>query len=215
MKSDRIRILVVDDHPVVRRGMRHLLGTCSDMEVVGEAPDGSTALRSAAALEPDVVLLDIRMPGSSGFEIVPQLRQISPSTRVIILTTYDDDEYLAKAIGGGAYGYILKSASDETVAEAIRSVYRGDRLVTPSLMGKVLERFKDLNRSQARLETGLTDAELQVLQLLADGATNKQVASKLFISQRTVKRRIQSILKKLNVSHRAQAVIEATKRGVI
>ncbi len=215
MEDERIRIMVVDDHPVVRRGLRHLLGTCSDMEIVAEAADGQSALRSATSAAPDVVLLDIRMPGSSGFEIVPQLRQIAPSARVIILTTYDDDEYLAKALGGGAYGYILKSASDETVAEAIRSVYRGERLVSPGLMGKVLERFEDLKRSEARTESGLSEVELQILQLVAQGATNKQIAARLYISQRTVKRRLQTILRKLDVSHRSQAVIEATKRGFL
>ncbi len=212
---ERIKVLLVDDHPVVRRGMRHLLSTCADMEIVGEAEDGPSALRAASSLAPEVILLDVRLPGDSGFEVVPQLRQVVPSARIIMLTTYDDDEYLAKSIGGGAHGYVLKSASDESVAEAIRAVHRGERVVTPSLMGKVLQQFEDLSKTRARVESGLSDAELQVLRLIAQGATNKQVARQLFLGERTVKRRVREVLRKLGVSHRAQAVIEATKRGLI
>jgi DNA-binding NarL/FixJ family response regulator len=214
-QSPLIRVLVVDDHTVVRRGLRHLLATYSDMEVVGEAEDGPSALRAATALRPDVILLDIRLPGPSGFEVTPQLRQLAPSARIIILTTYDDDEYLAKAIGGGAHAYLLKSASDETVAEAIRAVYRGERLVTPSLMGKVLGQLEALSKANLRAESRLSDAELQILKLMEKGATNRDIARQLFLSERTVKRRVQDVLKKLSVPTRAQAVIEASKRGLL
>jgi len=210
-----IRILLVDDHSVVRRGMRHLLNTCPDMEVVGEAEDGPSALHAAATLLPDVILLDIRMPGVSGFEIAPHVRELAPNARVIMLTTYDDDEYLARALGGGAHGYVLKSASDESVAEAIRSVYRGERIVTPSLMSKVLGQFEALSKTRARVASNLSEADLRVLQLMRQGATNKQIAQQMFLSERTVKRRVQDLLKKLQVSTRAQAVIEATKRGLL
>ncbi|MEP7200391.1 MAG: response regulator transcription factor, partial [Chloroflexota bacterium] len=115
-----IRILIVDDHSVVRRGLRHLLATYADMQVVGEASDGPSAMQAATTLSPDVILLDIRLPGASGLDIAPQLRQAAPEARIIILTTYEDDEYLVKALGGGAHGYLLKSTSDEHVAEAIR-----------------------------------------------------------------------------------------------
>ncbi|MBI3732595.1 MAG: response regulator transcription factor [Chloroflexi bacterium] len=143
-----IRVLIVDDHAVVRRGLRHLLGTSADMEVVGEAEDAAGALSAAASLQPDVILLDIRLPGISGLQAAPQLRQSVPEARIIVLTTYDDDQYVAEALGSGAHGYILKSASDETVAQAIRAVHQGERLVTPDLMGKVLERFEALSKSR-------------------------------------------------------------------
>lgn len=213
--GERIRILIVDDHSVVRRGMRHLLSTCPDMEVVGEAEDGPSALRAAASLAPDVILLDIRMPGASGFEIAPQLRELAPAARIIVLTTYDDDEYLSRALGGGAHGYVLKSASDESVAEAIRAVQRGERVVTPSLVTKVLGQFESLSKTQARVSSSLSDGEIQILDLLRRGATNRQIAQDLFLSERTVKRRVQAMLKKLHVTTRAQAVIEANRRGLI
>jgi DNA-binding NarL/FixJ family response regulator len=214
--SDKlIRVLIVDDHSVVRRGLRHLLATQADMEVVGEAEDGPSALQAATTLAPDVILLDIRLPGASGLDIAPQLRQCAPAARIIILTTYEDDEYLVRAMGNGVHGYLLKSVSDECVAEAIRTVQRGERLVTPVLMNKALNQLARLSQTQARVEVGLADGELPILRLLAQGATNKEIARQLFVSERTVKRRVQDILRKLGVSHRTQAVSEATKRGLI
>jgi DNA-binding NarL/FixJ family response regulator len=210
-----IRVLLVDDHPVVRRGMRHLLGTYGDMLVVGEAGDGPAALQSAGQLAPDVILLDIRLPDISGFELAAQLREAAPASRVIMLTTYDDDEYLARALGGGAHGYLLKSASDESVAEAIRAVHRGERVITPALTSKVLGQFETLSRIQSRLVSQMGDDEVQILRLIKEGATNKQIARQMFLSERTVKRRVQDLLRKLNVPTRAQAVIEATKRGLL
>lgn len=210
-----IRVLIVDDHAVVRRGLRHLLGTSADMEVVGEAEDAAGALSAAASLQPDVILLDIRLPGISGLQAAPQLRQSVPEARIIVLTTYDDDQYVAEALGSGAHGYILKSASDETVAQAIRAVHQGERLVTPDLMGKVLERFEALSKSTVRYESGLGDGELQILRFLAAGATSKEIAAQLYMSERTVKRRVQDLVKKLGVDSRAQAVIEASRRGLI
>jgi DNA-binding NarL/FixJ family response regulator len=213
--NKHIRILIVDDHAVVRRGLRHLLASHTDLEVVGEAGDGPSALQAATRLTPDVVLLDIRLPGASGLDVAPQLRQAAPAVRIIVLTTYEDDEYLVRAMGSGVQGYLLKSTSDEHVATAIRTVMKGERLVTPSLVNKALGQLARLSQTQARVDVGLTEEELPILRLLAGGATNKEIAQHLFVSERTVKRRVQDILKKLSVSHRAQAVIEATKRGII
>ena len=215
MSNQRFRILIVDDHSVVRRGLRHLLASHADMEVVGEAGDALSALQAVTRLEPDVILLDIRLPGASGLDVAPQLRQAAPAARIIVLTTYEDDEYLVRAMGSGVQGYLLKSTSDEHVATAIRTVMKGERLVTPSLVNKALGQLARLSQTQARVDIGLTDDELSVLRLLAKGVTNKEIAQQLFVSERTVKRRVQDIFKKLSVAHRAQAVIEATKRGII
>jgi two-component system NarL family response regulator len=210
-----IRVMVVDDHAVVRRGLRHLLESSADMSVVGEAEDGPSAVRLAAALLPDVILLDVRMPGPAGYEVAPQLRAASAESRIIMLTTYEDDEFIARSIGGGAHGYLLKSAGDESVAAAIRAVYRGERLVTPSLMSKVLGQMEKMSRSQSRLESGLSDVETDVLGIMVQGATNKQIARQLNFSERTVKRRVHAIIHKLGVTTRAQAVVEASRRGII
>jgi DNA-binding NarL/FixJ family response regulator len=210
-----IRVMLVDDHAVVRRGLRHLLESSADIAVVGEADDGPTAVRLAGSLRPDIILLDIRMPGPAGFEVAPQLRTAVPDARIIMLTTYADDEYIAKSIGGGAHGYLLKSDGGESVAAAIRAVYRGERLVTPSLMSKVLGQMEKLSRSQSRLESGLSDVETDVLAIMAGVATNKQIARQLNFSERTVKRRVQSIIRKLGVPTRAQAIIEASRRRIV
>jgi DNA-binding NarL/FixJ family response regulator len=210
-----IRVLLVDDHAVVRRGLRHLLASCADIKVVGEAVDGQSALLAAQTLTPDVILLDIRMPGISGYEVAPRLRKNAPDAKIIMLTTYDDDEYLARSLGGGAHAYLLKSASDETVPEAIRAAQRGQRFVTPSLVGKVLGQFETLSKVRSRLETGLSDADIQVLGYLAEGLTNKGIALRMFVSERTVKRRVQDVTHKLGARTRAQAIVEATRRGII
>jgi DNA-binding NarL/FixJ family response regulator len=151
----------------------------------------------------------------SGYEVAPQLRKSAPDAKIIMLTTYDDDEYLARSIGGGAHAYLLKTASDETVPDAIRAAQRGERFVTPSLMPKVLGQFELLSKSRSRLEHGLSDADIQILRFLADGATNKTIAVHLFLSERTIKRRVQNVFKKLGVSRRAQAVVAATQRGLL
>ena len=210
-----IRVLLVDDHAMVRRGLHHLLAACKDIKVVGEAEDGAAALRAAVSLTPDVILLDVRMPGLSGYEVAPQLRAQVPQAKIIMLTTYDDDEYLARSMGSGAHAYLLKTASDETVPDAIRAAQRGERFVTPSLMPKVLGQFAQLSKARSRLDAGLSDADIQILRYLADGATNKTIAAGSFLSERTIKRRVQDVIRKLGVAGRAQAVVAATQRGLL
>lgn len=210
-----IRVLVADDHPVVRQGLRSLLASYDDIQVIGEAESGFSVMEQAGSLQPDVVLLDIRMIGSDGIAIAHQLRQSYPDIKVIILSTYDDDEYLFGALQAGVHGYLLKSVSHDILASSIRSVYGGERLLSPTLIDKVLHQFEELAKERARHESGLSDQELQVLEEVAQGATNKEIAEKLYWSEVTVKRKIQDILAKLNVSNRAQAVAEAIRRGLI
>ncbi|MFQ6013867.1 MAG: response regulator [Anaerolineae bacterium] len=212
---NKIRVLVADDHPVVRQGLRSLLSSFSDIEVVGEASTSFAVVEQVREVKPDVVLLDILMPGPNGIEIARQLRRAQPEVKIIILTTYDDDEYLYGALQAGAHGYLLKSASHEMLASSIRSVYKGERLLSPQLVGKVLQQFEELAKEKARHESQLSDLELQVLSLIAEGATNKEIAKRLYWSEVTVKRKIQDILGKLEVVNRAQAVAEAIKRGLI
>ena len=210
-----IRVLIVDDHPIVRQGVRGVLASHPDIQVVGEADSASTLFAIVDSLKPDVILLDIRMPGQNGIEVTQRLKQDHPALKVIILTTYDDDEYLFGALRAGAEGYLLKSASQEVLADSIRQVGRGERLLSANLVGKVMREFKDLAKDKARTDSGLTDQELEVLRMIAAGATNKEIAEKLFWSEVTVKRKVQDILEKMSVANRAQAVAEAGKRGLL
>lgn len=212
---EQIRVLVVDDHPVVRHGLRSLLANHDDIRVVGEAASTSEVLQMVSSTNPNVVLLDIRMPGSSGIDMAQQIRRTFPDVRVIILTAYEDDEYLFGALRAGAHGYLLKSTSHDVLASAIRSVHQGERLLSPALVDRVLKEFEGLAKERARHESGLSDQELQVLRHIAEGATNKEIAEQMFWSEVTVKRKVEDIFSKLSVSNRAQAVAEAIRRGLI
>ncbi len=210
-----IRVLVVDDHPVVRYGVQHLLENDSEVEVVGEADSGPHALQQVARLHPDVVILDMRLPGSDGVEITRQLRRAYPEVKVIVLTAYRDEEYLLGALRAGAHAYLLKQASHEMLCEAIHRVYKGERLLSPTLISRVLEEFETMARERVVEESHLTVTELQILSHIAAGDTTKEIAQKLHWSEATVNRRVQEILIKLGVSNRAHAVAEAIRRGLI
>lgn len=212
---ETVRVLIVDDHPIVRQGVRSVLANHADIEVVGEAEGAASLFANLAALKPDVVLLDIRMPGQNGIEITQRLKREHPEVKVILLSTYDDEEFLFGALRAGAEGYLLKSASNEVLASSIRQVGRGERLLSPTLLTKVMREFQDLAKEKTRTDSGLSDQELKVLRMIADGATNKEIAEKLFWSEVTVKRKVQDILEKMGVANRAQAVAEAGKRGLL
>ena len=210
-----IRVLIVDDHPVVRQGVRSLLLNHPDIQVIGEADSAVSLFASLNGNPPEVILLDVRMPGQNGIEITQRLKRERAAIKVIILTTYDDDEILFGALRAGADGYLLKSASAEVLAASIRSVANGEHLMSPALVDKMMRQFQNLAAEKVRADSGLTDQELQVLQSIAAGATNKEIADKLFWSEVTVKRKTQDIFEKLGVANRAQAVGEATKRGLL
>ncbi|MFQ5856441.1 MAG: response regulator [Anaerolineae bacterium] len=210
-----IRVLVVDDHPVVRQGLRSLLSQYPDIHVVGEAEGGPAALELVARLQPDVVLLDIRLAGPSGLDLARQLRRTQSESRIIILTSYDDEAYLLEAAQAGVHGYLLKSASAEVLADAIRAAGAGERRVSPALLDKLLRQFEDLAVEKMRQESGLLEDEIKILRLIADGATNKEIAEELYWSEITVKRKVQDILAKLGVTTRLQAAVEAVRRGLI
>jgi DNA-binding NarL/FixJ family response regulator len=210
-----IRVIIVDDHPMLRRGLRNLLSEYPDMQVVGDFADGETTLESVAALQPDVILLDIKLPGMDGVTVSQQIQQIMPEAKIIHLTAYQDDEFLQSAFRTGAYAYLLKSAPYEVVIDTVRRVYHGEHLLSPALMDQVLRQFKNLAQAQARQETGLSEEDLKVLQLIAKGATNEEIAEAMYWSDRTARRKIEEISAKLDARNRTQAVAEAIKRRLI
>jgi DNA-binding NarL/FixJ family response regulator len=212
---EMVRVLIVDDHPIVRQGVRSVLANHADIEVVGEADGAASLFASLASIKPDVVLLDIRMPGQNGIEVTQRLKREYPDIKVILLSTYDDEEFLFGALRAGAEGYLLKSASNEVLASSIRQVGHGERLLSPALVGKVMREFQDLAKEKTRADSGLSDQELQVLRMIANGSTNKEIAENLYWSEVTVKRKVQDILEKMGVANRAQAVAEAGKRGLL
>lgn len=210
---ETIRVMVVDDHPIVRQGVRSLLSNYADFEVVGEADSGSSAMRKVNGLAPNVILLDIRMPGETGIDIVRQLRQSVPGAKVLMLTSFDDSEYVTGALRAGAHGYVLKSISDETLVSAIRAVHFGERVLSPRIIDQMIEQFTNGVPQPAAVE--LTDDERRILRLLAAGASNARIASDLYMGETTIKRKLQEIFEKLEVHSRAQAAAEAVRRGLI
>jgi DNA-binding NarL/FixJ family response regulator len=213
--TETIRIVIADDHAVVRRGLRDTLEEEPDMAVVGEAASGAEVLELAARLLPTVVLLDLRMPGADGVQIARQLRLRCPSARVLIFTSYEDDAYLMGALRAGAHGYLLKTTPPDRVVASVRAVAGGERLIGPELLDRVLSSFEALSQEHAQAASGLGPNEVAMLRLIAEGATNRQIAASLFWSEITVKRRLHDIFRKLGVTDRAQAVAEAMSRGLI
>jgi DNA-binding NarL/FixJ family response regulator len=210
-----IRVLIVDDHLVVRRGLQSLLSSYRDVQVVGEAADGESAKQAVVNLSPDVILMDVRLPGQDGIEVVRQLSQTAPEAKVIILTAFDNDEYVLSALKAGAYAYLLKSSADETLAESIRLVAQGKRLLSPPLMDSVLKEFQSMVRTHAQRELGLSEEDITILKLIADGATNMEVAEHMHWSERTVGRKVEEIMAKIGAKNRTHAVAMALKEGLI
>jgi DNA-binding NarL/FixJ family response regulator len=210
-----IRVLIVDDHPMIRHGLQSLFSAYQDIQVVGEAEDGSTALRAAEVLSPEIILLDIQLPGPSGVELILQLSQKAPAARIIILTAFDNDEYLVGALSTGAYAYLLKNSSNETIVETIRLVHQGKRLLSPALIDPVLRQLQALTKAHVSHEAHLSEEELKAMRLVANGATNEEIAKEMYWSERTAKRKTEEIIAKLGARNRAQAVAEAIKKGLI
>jgi DNA-binding NarL/FixJ family response regulator len=210
-----IRVLLVDDHLVVRQGLRSLLSQYLDIQVVGEAEDSSAVLDLVSELRPDVTLLDVRLAGDNGLDLARQLQRGQVETRIIVLTSYDNEEYLLQAAQAGVYGYLLKNSSAEILADAIRAVCAGERRLSPALAGMAFRQLENLSQARLLVEAGLIEQELQLLQLMAGGASTQEMAQELYLSERTVKRKVQDVLDKLNAANRAQAVAEAFKRGLL
>ena len=216
--SERTRILLVDDQRLMRDGLRTLLELEGDLEVVGEAADGTEALESYAAVQPDVVLMDVRMPKMDGVEATRRLIGRWPAARVIILTTFDDDEYVFEGLRAGARGYLLKDVSGHELAEAVRTVAAGGALIEPSIARKVLSEFARLAPPARPPEEGLpeplSEREREVLQTLTLGLSNREIAIRLSLAEGTVKNYVTSILQKLGVRDRTQAAVRARELGI-
>ena len=207
-----IRVLIVDDHQVVREGLRTILEAAEDLRLVGEAVDGAEAVRLSAELEPDVVLMDLRMPGVDGIEAIEKIKAGDPSPEIVILTTYDDDELILRGLRAGARGYLLKDVDRAVLFDSIRAAHRGELLLSPAVANTVLTHL-DVPKSAP--DQILSEREIEVLSLMAEGAANKQIAARLHIAERTAKAHVTNIFNKIGAASRAEAVAIALKSGLL
>jgi len=210
-----IRILLADDHPVVRQGLRSMLSAIPDFEVIGEAQSGEEAINAAMSGRPDIVLLDVRMPGQDGIQTARQIHQTTPNSRVIILTMHDDPEYVARALEAEVHGYLLKDCGSGEIVHAIRKVIAGQRVVAAELAGPVFDDYVKLSKARTHSEADLSSDELGILAGMSAGMSYRSIANGLHLSEITVRRRVQEAYRKLGVGDRAEAVAVAIRRGLI
>jgi len=209
-----IKILIADDHLIIRQGLRLIIETENDFELVGEASDGAEALKLCKKLNPDVVLMDLRMPNMDGLTAIEKLRIEQPEIAVVILTTFNEDELMFRGLQAGARGYLLKDTDRSTLFDTIRAAARGETLLKPEIMARVLSQ-KSGTKIESNETFNLTDRELEVLEAVARGERSKEVASHLGISERTVKAHLASIYSKLGVDSRAAAIAVAAQKGLL
>jgi DNA-binding NarL/FixJ family response regulator len=214
---DELRVLLVDDHDLFRAGLRNLLEE-QGVNVVGEAENGETAIRLTSDLTPDVVIMDLNMPGAGGVETTRRLSSLAPLSRVVVLTISADDDDVMNAVMAGACGYLLKDSSIQELIAGIRAASEGESLISPQIAAKVLQRLRAQSKDADAAETiraELSDRELQVLKLISNGKDNAQIARELFISPKTVKNHISNILMKLQIENRIQAAVYAVRSGIV
>ena len=213
--AEKLKVIIVDDHALFRRGLEMVLENEKDIEVVGEATDGQQAVDKTSELMPDVVLMDVRMPRRSGIEATQRIKELMPHVKIVVLTNSDEEADLYEAIKAGASGYLLKEISSEEVADAIRSVVQGHSRISPAMASKLLTEFQAMSKRtddrQPLAPPKLTERELQILRLVAKGLGNRDIAQQLFISENTVKNHIRNILEKLQLHSRMEAVIYAVR----
>ncbi len=214
MIADAIRVLIVDDHAPFRAGLRALLTSVPEMQVAGEAENGDDAIRAAAKLQPDVILMDIQMPGMNGIEATRLIYQSSPHIGVIVLTMFEDDDSVFAAMRAGARGYLLKGADQAEILRAIQSVKSGEAMFGPAIARRLINFFTQLTSKPPHPFPELTEREREVLDLLARGLSNTEIAATLVISQKTVRNHVSNIFSKLQVADRAQAVVRARQKGM-
>ncbi len=209
-----ITVLIADDHPIVRDGLAGMLNRREDFTVVGEAADGLEAVERARELQPDIILMDVRMPELDGLDALRRIRSENPHTRCIILSSYESDDYLFQALDAGATGYLLKEASAEQLFEAVHAAHRGQSPLHPKVATRVLDRLT-MHMHHAADTNVLSEREIEVLRLIARGASNQEIATSLFVSHSTVKSHVATIFRKLDVNDRTKAVLLATQKGII
>jgi NarL family two-component system response regulator LiaR len=213
--SETISILITDDHALVRQGIRDFLELQPDLSIIGEATSGEEAVRLASELAPDVVLMDLVMPGMGGVEATRLVKQASPHSQIIVLTSYHEDEYIFPALRAGATSYILKDIGPNELADAIRKVARGESVLHPRVAARVVQEMRGARRDTPNLFNELSERELEVLRLIAAGMANAEIAQKLVISEKTVKGHVSNILSKLHMLDRTQAAVLAWQQGLV
>lgn len=209
--TKNVRVFLLDDHEVVRRGLRELLESQGDIEVVGEAGTATAAIAHIPALRPDVAILDARLPDGNGIEVCRQIRSVDPTIRAIILTSFDDDEALFSAIMAGASGYVLKQITGQDLLAAVRTVASGASLLDPHVTERVMQRLRDGTSAEPDELKSLTAQERRILELVSEGLTNRQIGERLFLAEKTVKNYMSSILSKLGLERRTQAAVFASR----
>lgn len=214
--KNRINVLIADDHSLLRQGLKQILELEDDIAVVAQASDGSEAVEMTKAHKPDVILMDINMPGTNGLQAIKEIKKEKIDSRIIVLTIHEDREYLFKTLQMGAEGYVLKDAEPSVLIEAIRNVYSGQSYIQPNMTMELVREFNrvTLREKERHDANNLTTRETEVLELIAEGMINKEIAKKLYISEKTVKNHVSSIFRKLNVSDRTQAAIYAFKHNL-
>ena len=212
----RISVLIADDHSLIRQGLKQILELEKDMIVIAQASNGSEAVQLARECKPDVILMDINMPGTNGLQAIKEIKQEKLESRVIVLTIHEDREYLFKTLQMGAEGYVLKDAEPSVLIEAIRNVNAGQSYIQPNMTMELVKEFNrvTMHEKEKHDENNLTTREIEVLELIAEGMINKEIAKKLYISEKTVKNHVSNIFRKLNVSDRTQAAIYAFKHNI-
>jgi len=215
MMTEQITILITDDHALVRNGVRMFLELQPDLLVLGEADSGEEAVRMAADLVPDVVLMDLVMAGMGGVEATRRVKQVSPHSQIIVLTSYHEDEYIFPALRAGALSYVLKDVGPEELADTVRKAARGESVLHPRVAARVVQEIRGARSATPNLFTDLSDRELEVLRLIADGQSNAAIAEKLIISEKTVKGHVSNILGKLHMLDRTQAAAYAWQQGLM
>jgi DNA-binding NarL/FixJ family response regulator len=217
MKASKVKskIVIADDHPLLREAIRNALEQHEDMEVLAEASDGEEAVNLSSELKPDIVIMDIVMPKLSGIEATKQIRKVSPTTAVLILTAYDDDRYVIGLLEAGAAGYLLKSARGQDLVGAVRTVRAGESVLHPTIIAKILKHYVHTKAQISERKTGeqLSERETEILKLAAKGMSNKDIAGELFLSVRTVKAHLSNIFNKVGVASRTEAIVKGVREG--
>ena len=210
-----IRIVIIDDHPIVRQGIRSLLSNYEEFELIGEADNGTDGFALVIEKKPDVTLLDISMPNESGLDVLHQIKEEQAEAKVLMLTSFDDEDFVVGALRAGAQGYVLKNVSDEMLVQSIKAAHRGERVLSPRVTEQVVQNLIGDSSMAKNIQESLDKEEIAILRLLCAGASNADIAQSLYMSNTSVKRKLRSIFSKMNVQTRAQAAAEAVRQGIV